>query len=204
MSNPVIAESAGRIAVIRFNRPAARNPLSVSVIESIGAELDRIEADDTTNGIIFTGSDGIFASGADLREIAGVSAEGARDFARLGQALMSRIAKFRKPIAAAVNGPCFGGAFDLALACHFRIASPNSVFCHPGVRLGIITGWGGTQRLPRLIGEARALEMLLTAKRLVAGDALEIGLIDDIAESPETHILGDSGFFFNYPKSNKS
>jgi enoyl-CoA hydratase/carnithine racemase len=85
---------------------------------------------------------------------------------------------------AAVNGLCFGGAFDLALACRRRIASPNAVFSHPGANLGIMTGWGGTQRLPRLVGEARALEIFLTGKRVSAVEALQIGLIDEIAENP--------------------
>lgn len=195
MSNPLITERILNTAIIRFNAPEARNPLSVTVLEGIGAELDLVEADPEVRAVIFTGSDGVFASGADLREIAAVSAQDSPEFARRGQRLMSRIAESGKPTAAAVNGVCFGGAFDLALACSRRIASPQALFCHPGVGLGIITGWGGTQRLPRIIGEARALEMLLTARRIAAPEALEIGLIDRISETPVELLLGDQGLF---------
>jgi enoyl-CoA hydratase len=97
---------------------------------------------------------------------------------------MSKIAAANQTTIAAINGFCLGGALDLTLACNKRIASPNAIFSHPGVNLGIITGWGGTQRLPRLIGEAAALEMLLTAKRINAKEALRIGLINEIAENP--------------------
>ncbi len=194
MSNPIISESDGGVSIIRFNNAAERNPLSVAVMEKIGAQLDRIEADNSINAVIITGSDRFFASGADLREIAEVSAAGAGDFARLGQALMFRIAEFRKPIAAAVNGLCFGGAFDLALSCHRRVASPDAVFCHPGVGLGIITGWGGTQRLPKLVGQGYALEILLTARRVTAAEALEMGLVEQISASPVEALMSDFEF----------
>jgi enoyl-CoA hydratase len=95
---------------------------------------------------------------------------------------MNKIDKLPVPTIAAVNGYCFGGGLDLALACKVRIASPNAQFCHPGVGLGIITGWGGTQRLPRLIGESCALELLLTASRISAEEALKIGLVDAIID----------------------
>ena len=134
--------------------------------------------------IIFTGSEDVFASGANLREIARVTAENARQFAKRGQSLMKKIAESPKLTVAAVNGFCFGGALDLALSCKFRVASPNASFSHPGANLGIITGWGGTQRLPRLVGEFAALEMFLTAKRVDAPEALRIGLIDRISENP--------------------
>ena len=145
-------------------------------------ELDQIlqNAGDVT--IIFTGSEDVFASGADLREIAKITPETAREFALRGQNLMRKIAELKQETIAFVNGFCFGGAVDLALACKTRIATPNAQFCHPGANLGIITGWGGTQRLPRLIGEARALEMFLTAKRVSAPEALAIGLIDEIVD----------------------
>jgi enoyl-CoA hydratase len=97
---------------------------------------------------------------------------------------MNKIAAAQPLTIAAVNGYCFGGALDLALACTIRIASPLAEFSHPGTRLGIITGWGGTQRLPRLIGEGRALEMLFTADRFGAGDALRFGLVSEITDDP--------------------
>ena len=108
--------------------------------------------------------------------------ETAPAFARHGQKLMNAICELSVPTIAAINGYCFGGGLDLALACGRRIASPNAVFCHPGVGLGIITGWGGTQRLPRSVGEGIALEMLMTAARVSATEALRFGLIDTIAD----------------------
>ena len=108
--------------------------------------------------------------------------DSARAFAERGQNLFQRIADARQLTIAAVNGYCMGGGLDLALACRVRVASPSAVFAHPGARLGIITGWGGTQRLARLVGAARALEMFTTARRLTAAEALEFGLVDVLAE----------------------
>lgn len=179
MSNSVIVENLANVAVIRFIRPENRNPLSIEVLEQLDQILDEIAE---PNAVIFTGTGDVFASGADLREIAKVTETTAREFALRGQNLMKKIAK-RKSIAA-INGFCFGGALDLALACKKRIASSNAQFSHPGAGLGIITGWGGTQRLPRLVGEAKALEIFLTAKRVSAEEALKIGLIDEIMEAP--------------------
>lgn len=184
MSNALRLEKHAKSRIIRFNRPEIRSPLSVFVLKQLNEILDEIIADFGIETIIFTGAGDAFASGADLREIAGVTKEAAREFALLGQNLMNKIAFADQTTIAAINGFCFGGALDLALACDKRIASPNAQFAHPGVGLGIITGWGGTQRLPRLVGEAAALEIFLTAKRIDANDALRIGLIDEIAEHP--------------------
>ncbi len=166
------------ILTIRFIRPELRNPLSVGVLN----ELDGIISSFAGGGIVFTGSENAFASGADLREIAAVRPEDAAEFALRGQRIFAKIAAFSHT-AAAVNGFCFGGALDLALSCRYRIASPNAVFAHPGANLGIMTGWGGTQRLPRAVGEANAFEMFFLAKRVTAEEALRIGLIDAIEEN---------------------
>lgn len=177
---PITLETVNQIAVVRFNRPKERNPLSVFVLE----ELDRIVSalDSNVKALIFTGGVDVFASGANLREIAALETESeVRAFGLRGQRLMQKIADSPLLTIAAVNGYCFGGAFDLALACKTRIAAPNAVFSHPGANLGIITGWGGTQRLPRIVGEAAALEMFLTAKRIDASEALRIGLVSEIA-----------------------
>lgn len=184
MSNAIIFEDAGRIRIVRFNRPEIRSPLSEFVLRDLHVLLDDVANDDRVDGLVFTGVGDVFASGADLREIAQVRRETAPEFARLGQGLMDKIAELRVPTAAAVNGFCFGGALDLSLSCRIRTASPNAQFSHPGANLGIMTGWGGTQRLPGLIGEARALEMFFTAKRVEAREALEIGLIDCLADEP--------------------
>ncbi len=184
MSNQLIVENISNAIVITFNNPSERSPISISIIENLHKILDRYASDNAVGKIIFTGREDVFASGADLREIALVTSENAREFAMRGQFLMNKIADARQTTIAAVNGFCFGGALDLALACDRRIGAPNAQFSHPGANLGIITGWSGTQRLPRLIGESNALEMVFTARRVDAVEALRIGLIDEIAENP--------------------
>ena len=139
--------------------------------------------------LVFTGVGDVFASGADLREIAEIDSKAAADFAERGQRLMRMIADLPIKSVAAVNGICYGGALDLALACRSRIASPRARFSHPGANLGIMTGWGGTQRLPRLVGEAVALEMFFTAKTIDATEALRLGLVDEIAHDPVERAL---------------
>lgn len=190
MSHSIAVEQIRGTLVVRFSRPESRSPLSTAVLDGLERILTEIERDDAVERLVLTGTDNVFASGADLREIASLTENDARSFARRGQTLMDRIANLEVATTAAINGYCFGGALDLALACRNRIASPNATFCHPGTGLGIITGWGGTQRLPRLIGEANALEMLFTASPISASEALRIGLIDTIADdlflSPES------------------
>jgi enoyl-CoA hydratase len=183
MSNSVITEELENAIVIRFNRPEIRSPLSIEVLDELSRVLHEVENGRAAERIIFTGTGSVFASGADLREIARLDEHTAREFGQRGQDLMQRIARIDMPTVAAINGVCFGGALDLALACNLRIAIPDAVFCHPGVGLGIMTGWGGTQRLPRLIGTARALEMFFTARRVTAGEALSLGLIDSISHN---------------------
>ena len=183
MSQGFTSEVLGPALVIRFDRLEIRNPLSVRVLDALAVVIADHDALRVLHGIIFTGSADVFASGADLREIAKVTPDGAKEFAERGQALMHSIASFRLRTIAAINGYCFGGGLDLALACDRRIASPNATFAHPGTSLGIITGWGGTQRLPRLVGQANALEMFFTAEQVNAGEALRIGLVDIVADN---------------------
>jgi enoyl-CoA hydratase len=180
VNTALIVENISENLVIRFNRPEIRSPLSIFVLEELHEILDRVITE--KQNLIFTGQADVFASGADLREIAGVTSETAREFAARGQNLMDKITQTNA--IAAVNGFCFGGALDLALACRKRIAAPHAMFSHPGANLGIMTGWGGTQRLPRLVGQAAALEMFFTAKRVAAPEALKIGLIDGISINP--------------------
>lgn len=181
MSNSIKTETVDGAFIVRFTRPEIRNPLSVEVLAELERILGRIFV---VPKLVFTGTHGTFASGADLREIDTLSPEDAAAFSRRGQAVMERITAIRVPTVSAINGPCFGGGLDLALACDRRVASPGAAFCHPGAGLGIITGWGGTQRLPRLIGQANALEMFFTAAPVMAERALRIGLIDEIADDP--------------------
>ena len=134
--------------------------------------------------LAIAGNNRFFSAGAELREIASLDGPSAYEFARMGQDLMAAIERFPAPVYAAISGYCMGGGLDLALACHKRIASPHAVFGHRGAALGLITGWGGTQRLPRRIGKARALEMFVAAEKITAPRALRIGLIDALADDP--------------------
>lgn len=138
--------------------------------------------------LIFSG-DRNFSVGADLNEVRELAGADAFEFARMGQALMQALQAYPAPVIAAIEGHCMGGGLDLALACHRRIAAPGAVFGHRGAALGLITGWGGTQRLPRLIGKGRAMQLLVAAEKINAARALEIGLIDAIADDPASEAL---------------
>lgn len=177
-------EIKDEIAIIQFDRPEIKNPLSVETLKSLVETFDKLNSNQTIKTIIFTGSGNTFAAGANLREVAGLNEVTAVGFGLRGQNLIRKIFRTKKQTIAVIEGFCMGGALDLALSCQMRIASPDSFFAHPGAKLGIITGWGGTQILPRLIGQKKALEMLLTAKRINADEALQIGLIDKIAVNP--------------------
>lgn len=134
--------------------------------------------------LILAGNREFFSVGADLNEIAALTGAEAYDFSAMGQALMNAIASYPVPIIAAIEGHCMGGGLDLALACHRRIAAPHAVFGHRGAALGLLTGWGGTQRLPRLIGKGRALEIFIAAEKISAARAFEVGMVDAVAEGP--------------------
>jgi enoyl-CoA hydratase len=189
MSQGFVIEQRKGTLIVRFDRPAIRNPLSIGVLDGLAALFNDQDSLAEVDAVIFTGTGDAFASGADLREIADITVETATEFAFRGQAVMNRIASATPLTIAVINGYCFGGGLDLALACDRRIASSAAVFSHPGTGLGIITGWGGTQRLPRLIGEANAFEMFFTAGRFDTKTALRIGLVDEVAEDPYTAAL---------------
>ncbi|HYO63641.1 MAG TPA: enoyl-CoA hydratase/isomerase family protein [Pyrinomonadaceae bacterium] len=189
----VVVETRYPVAVVRLNRPARRNPLSAAVLEELETIVAELCAREDVCAVVFTGSGEAFASGADIREVGALAPESALEFARRGQRLMNLIDDAPLLTVAAVNGYCMGGALDLALACDLRVASPSAVFAHPGARLGIVTGWGGTQRLPRLVGSARAFEMLLTGRRLTAREAYDAGLVDRLADPPLERALELAG-----------
>jgi enoyl-CoA hydratase len=178
---PIIVEEHRSIVVVRINRPAERNSLSVATLEELERIIAALSARADLRALIFTGTGDVFASGANIRELRELTPEAAREFARRGQRLMQLIADATQLTIAAVNGYCMGGGLDLALACRLRVASRDAVFAHPGARLGIITGWGGTQRLPRVVGATRALEIFATARRVASAEALEIGLVNRVA-----------------------
>ena len=182
-------EIVGSSGLITFCRPEEKNPLSIDTIEEVHTALDGFQESGVSK-IVITGSGNTFAAGANIREVAALDSESALEFGRRGQQLMMRIHRFPVPVIAAIDGYCMGGALDLAVACKERIASPRSIFAHPGPKLGIMTGWGGTQLLPRLIGEKRALCIFLMADRIGAAEALELGLIDAIDDDPVGTALG--------------
>ena len=178
----ILVEVHDNSAVVRFNRPGQRNSLSVSTLQELSNTLDGLLVRPEIEAIIFTGTGDVFASGADISELVRLSPTTARRFSRLGQQTFQQIADATQITIAAINGYCMGGGLDLALACDLRVASPDAVLSHPGTKRGIITGWGGTQRLPQLIGKQRALDLFLTACLVRSEEALQMGLVSRIGD----------------------
>ena len=168
--------------VVRLVPADYTNRLTRACVLTLTAEIEYLARD--AMPLIIAGNRHFFSAGADLHEIAALSGAAAYEFAQMGQRLMNAVARFPAPVCAAVEGYCMGGGLDLALACRYRIAAPHAIFGHRGAALGLITGWGGTQRLPRLVGKGRALQMFLAAEKLHAAEALRIGLIDAVADDP--------------------
>ena len=172
-------------AVLQLVSADGTNKLNLARISALHDAVEELRAEvGSLKGLIITGNEKFFSAGADLNEIAQLGAAQALKFSRTGQALTLAVDRFPAPVVAAIRGYCMGGGMDLALACDYRIAAPNAVFGHRGASLGVMTGWGGTQRLPRLIGKARAMQMFLLAEMVAADEALKIGLVDAIAENP--------------------
>jgi enoyl-CoA hydratase/carnithine racemase len=170
------------VSVLRLRSVDGTNRLTRTCVASLTETLHRLRPE--ARELIISGNSRCFSAGADLEEIATLNGQTAYRFSKLGQSLMAAIENFPAPVCAAISGYCMGGGLDLALACHRRMAAPNAIFGHRGAALGLITGWGGTQRLPRLIGKARAFEMFVAAEKIGAAQALSMGLIDGMAEDP--------------------
>lgn len=171
-----------RIATITVNRPDKLNALSDATIAELGQAIDQVVADPAVGGVLLTGAGRAFVAGADIVELAGQTPMEAVARARRGQVIFDRFERSPKPVVAAVNGFALGGGCELAMACHLRIASTQAKFGQPEVKLGIVPGYGGTQRLPRLVGYGRALHLLLTADMIDAAEALRIGLVTEVVE----------------------
>jgi enoyl-CoA hydratase/carnithine racemase len=180
-------ESAGPVRILRLTSSDGTNRLTRACVLALTVALDEFKKQ--PRPLIIAGNRQFFSVGADLNEIAGLTGPEAYEFSAMGQALMNEIASYHAPVIAAIEGHCMGGGVDLALACHRRIAAPHAVFGHRGAALGLMTGWGGTQRLPRLIGKGRALELFIAAEKISAARALEIGMVDAIAEDPIAEAL---------------
>jgi enoyl-CoA hydratase len=188
-SLPKVEDLPG-VRILRLNSPDNINRLSRNCVASLAQTIK--DASSTNRALVITGNDRCFSAGADLNEVAALDARSAAEFSRIGQELVRAIEQFRAPVIAAISGPCMGGGFDLALACHRRIASPSAVLGHRGAALGLITGWGGTQRLPRLVGKARAFQMLVAAEKVSAHEALACGLIQALADDPVAEAIRQS------------
>ena len=175
---------ADRIATVTISRPAVLNALNTLFFKEMDHFLHDLQARDDVRVLVITGEGKAFVAGADIAEMSGMTPEEAFEFSRFGQNVFASLEKLRIPVIAAVNGYALGGGCELAMACHIRIASSSAKFSQPEVGLGLIPGFGGTQRLPRLVGKGRALELLLTGEMIDAIEACRIGLVNKVV-SPE-------------------
>jgi enoyl-CoA hydratase len=179
------------IAAITVNRPEKLNALSSALVGELADAFERVAADGAIRGVIVTGAgEKAFVAGADINELAALSATEARSFALRGQQAFRRLETAAKPSVAAINGYALGGGLELAMACSVRFAAENARLGQPEVKLGIIPGYGGTQRLPRLVGRGRALELLLSGEPVTAAEAHRIGLVNAVV--PQTELLNHS------------
>jgi enoyl-CoA hydratase len=170
------------LALVTLDRPEVLNALSFELLRDLGAALDQVAGGDGRAVLIIGAGDRAFCAGADIKELMGRSLNAQRDGAAFGQAVLAKLDALPIPSIALINGYAFGGGLELALACTFRLALPTARLGLPEIKLGLIPGYGGTQRLPRLIGEARALEIILTGRTVEAKEAERIGLVNRIAE----------------------
>jgi enoyl-CoA hydratase len=174
------------VATITINRPDKLNALNAACKRELHELFGAIKADGSVRAIVLTGSgQKAFMAGTDIGELASLDAVSGKEFATGGQALFNQIQYLGKPVIAAVNGYALGGGCELALACHVRVAAENAKFGQPEVNLGIIPGYGGTQRLARIVGYGRAAEMILTGRQVDAQEALRIGLVNGVVGAAE-------------------
>lgn len=179
-------EVKGSIAYITMNRPKVMNALNRKTIEELNTAFHAAKENATVKGIILTGSgEKAFIAGADIAELATIDGDKAGEFSENGQETLTFIETLGKPVIAAVNGFALGGGCETAMACTIRIAAENAKFGQPEVKLGIIPGYGGTQRLPRLVGKGRALQLILTGNIIDAHEAYRIGLVNEVVPATE-------------------
>ena len=186
MYRQIRVDQDDRVATITISRPEKLNALNGETLDELRKAFDEIARDDAIGGVILTGAgDKAFVAGADISELAGLDPVAAREHALRGQGLCSLIEELGKPVVAAVNGFALGGGCELAMACTLRVASEKARFGQPEVKLGVIPGFGGTQRLGRLVGRGSALELLLTGDLIDAGEAHRIGLVNRVVPAAE-------------------
>jgi enoyl-CoA hydratase len=187
-------EQDGAVAVVTINRPAVLNALSEAVLREIQSAFDALADDDGVRAIVLTGAgEKAFVAGADIKELASQTPVSGRETARRGQRLFTRIEQLGKPVIAAINGFALGGGCELALACTFRFAADTAKIGLPEITLGLLPGYGGSVRLPRLIGKARAMEMILTGKPVTADEAFRTGLVNRVV--PAASLVAEAKAF---------
>ena len=187
----LLVDRRNRVAIVTINRPDKLNALNVQAKAELNDVFHELQGDAGTDVIVLTGSgEKAFVAGTDIKELKELDEASGKAFAAGGQAVFSLIENCGKPVIAAVNGYALGGGMELALACHIRIASENAKFGQPEVNLGIIPGYGGTQRLARLVGQGKAFELILTGDQIDAQEALRVGLVNKVV--PLTDLLRTS------------
>ncbi|HZG01822.1 MAG TPA: enoyl-CoA hydratase-related protein [Chitinophagales bacterium] len=181
MYNLITYNAQDGLATLTLNRPDKMNALNIALLGELDRAIDEALADETVRGIVITGSGTkAFAAGADIGEFANFSPQQAKDMSAGGHAIFDKIESSTKPVIAAINGFALGGGCELAMSCHMRVASDNAKFGQPEVNLGLIPGYGGTQRLLRYVGLAKGIELLLTADTIDANEAHRLGLVNHV------------------------
>jgi enoyl-CoA hydratase len=182
----LLTENRDGVVWITINRPDKLNALNRTTLADLDTAIISASADEAVHAVVITGAgEKAFVAGADISELNTLGPVEAKEFALKGQAVFNRIERLTKPVIAGVNGFALGGGCELAMACHIRVASSNAVFGQPEVKLGLIPGYAGTQRLPRLVGKGRALEILLTGRNIKADEAEKIGLVNTVCQPGE-------------------
>lgn len=177
----VKTQNTAGILVVTISRPDAMNALNASVLDELLEVIQEADHSNVITGIVITGEgDKAFVAGADIKQLSSLNSKEALELSQKGQKLFKLIEDFAKPVIAAVNGFALGGGCELAMACHFRLAVENSKFGQPEINLGLIPGYGGTQRLPQLVGRGKALELILTGDMITAQEAKAIGLVNHV------------------------
>lgn len=178
-----------RVSILTINRPDKLNALNSSVLNELDQMLQIIRSDDKTGALIITGAgEKAFVAGADIKELYSLTKQQGENLSAAGQAIFNQIESFSKPVIALINGYALGGGAELAMACHIRIATDHALMGLPEVSLGLIPGYGGTQRLPNLVGKSKAMEMILTGQPIKADEAYRIGLVNHV--EPVADALG--------------
>lgn len=184
-------ERKNQVSIITINRPEKYNALNIDLLKLLDENITQAIDDQNCRSIILTGTgDKAFIAGADIEEMTNLNYKQAQEFCTIGQDLTLKIQTLNIPVIAAINGVALGGGCEFALSCHIRYASDNAILGQPEVGLGLIAGWGGTQRLPRLVGQGISLEMLLSGKSITANEAKSIGLVNNVF--PQSELMDES------------